>query len=226
MIPTDGTILGGGKGIEVDHLGTGNISITTADVTGTSGVGVDVWAGRNVAGRKQSIPPLAPLREVLTAFPYCTMAPAHFPSRRLMSPEMPNVGIYALGAANSTSVSINSAAGAVAGASSGIMVQHTGSGDIAVTAADVTGNNGIGIDASHAGGGAVSFNLSGAVYGSGYGIRAYGPGGVSMTLSSGASVSGGTAAISVWGNSNDTLTLEEGSSITGDAYLNDGDDNA
>ena len=222
-----GAVESGTYGINVLHYGAGAISITTADVTGNAGQGVFAYGGSSTTGTT-----IDTSAGAVTGGSY-GMAIFHYGSGAL-SITTANVtgnnggGIYAIGSAlfppiNVTDVIVDTSAGAVVGATSGIMVANTGSGVLSVTAADVTGNNGDGIYASHSSG-AVSFDLSGAVYGRGYGIRSYGPGGVSMTLSSGASVSGGIAAINISSSSNDTLTLGVGSSITGDAFLNDGDD--
>lgn len=143
-----GAIVGAANGIRTRQYGTGDTTITAADVTGTGDDGIyayqdgggailiDSTAGEVVGGGDgiQAVHDGSGSISVTTA----------------------NVtggtgdGIRASGAGNIDSITIDSTAGAVTGAQDGIDVRNSGTGDTTITTADVDGEAGDGLFVSPA----------------------------------------------------------------------------
>ncbi len=138
---TAGAVTGNSRGISADNRGTGDLTITTADVSGTTGNGI---VARNQAGTGDlTIDTLAGTvsggDDGIDARNEGTGALA------ITTGDVTgagNVGIAALNSAAGTDVTIDSSAGAVAGASNGVIAQNYGTGSTFVTTADVSTQNG------------------------------------------------------------------------------------
>lgn len=144
-----GAVSGGDNGIFALDLGTGNTSITTADVTGQSGDGinaVNLIAGGLLIDSSQGVVSGGENGIVAvnngTGATSITAADVNGSNGR---------GIYAINDASATGLVINTSAGSVTGlgldgaTGFGIEVINSGSGDVQITTADVTSENADGI---------------------------------------------------------------------------------
>ncbi|MEM8696684.1 MAG: autotransporter outer membrane beta-barrel domain-containing protein [Pseudomonadota bacterium] len=152
-------------------------------------------------------------------------------------------GINAVNAATAEDLTIV-ALGATTGGQNGIFADNQGSGDLSITSANATGNDGNGIGAINAGGD-LAIDASGAVSGStngisvdnqgsgalsiaadmasgsgGYGIGASNTG-TDLTITTGGAISGSDNAISAANNGSGALSITTTGTVTGDS---DGDD--
>ncbi len=130
-----GTVRGGQDGIEVDHFGGGDLSITTGDVDGEGGDGIDV--GVSAAAGDVVIDTSA---GEVNAFQFGVFVDQDGPgdvtvTTADVTTEV-NTGIRVSG--DGGNIAINTAAGTVDGSQGGITVFNSGpTGNISVTTADV-----------------------------------------------------------------------------------------
>lgn len=122
---------------------------------------------------------------------------------------------------NNGNISIDSTAGTIAAAVTGIAAYHFGSGNIDIDTAGVSGNRGIDALAN----GTVDIDVNGAVVGNtSDGIRARGALGNTINISNTGSVTGATSAIVTNTPANVVDTINNGGTIDGDVHTGFGND--
>ncbi len=171
-----GTVTGDSTGIFARDFGTGAVTVTIADVTGTNffgifarsaggGITVDSTAGMVVGGERGIL-----ANDFSGGLVNITTADV--------------VGGTGEGIDATTrggGVTIDSSAGTVTGDNNGIVARDFGAGAISVTTADVAGTNGTGISARSTGGGITVDSSAGTVIGRG-GIYALDTGAGAVTV--------------------------------------------
>ncbi len=195
------SVSGAVDGVFVRNKGSGETSvITTGQVTGTSGSGINATNYGNTIG--------------------LTISATDVTGR--------NSGIFATNRGSgvlsvTTTGQVNTTSSGV-----GISVFNVATGtDLIVSAADVTGTNG-GISAQNQGSGTTSVTVNGIINGGlGIGILARTIAGQqsNITLNSGAAVSSTTAAAIGNGQGNSATVVNAGASVTGAISLSTGSDN-
>ncbi|MBD2840859.1 hypothetical protein [Erythrobacter rubeus] len=181
---TAGTVSGDVYGINVRHYGTGDTTVSAADVTASGLDGIFITTGDNsgdvtidstagtVSGNDFGINVRS---EGVGA--NITVTTADVNADRLDGINVNDDGEGTFGA----DVTIDTAAGSVTGFDEGIVARNAGAGDLSITTADVSGNEGYGIRAINSsadGGDMIIDSSAGAVSGFNDGIRArsYGSG--------------------------------------------------
>ncbi|KPP94422.1 autotransporter outer membrane beta-barrel domain-containing protein [Erythrobacter sp. HL-111] len=179
-----GAISSGSTGISAENGGTGNTSITTADVTSTGdnaisasnaatadSLAIDTTAG-SVTGATDGI---AALNDG-TGSTTITTADIDAEGR---------YGVYAINAASTTDLTIDTSAGDVTAALVGIAVRNEGTGALSITGGDVTSAGGTGVygNLTAAGTDLAIDTSAGAIGGATNGIYAenYGSGATAIT---------------------------------------------
>ncbi|WP_229953486.1 hypothetical protein [Parasphingorhabdus litoris] len=167
-VVAEGEITGNGSyGVSAENLGTGAVSVTTADVTSSNGVGilavslgggvtVDSSAGMVMGGD-----------DGVSAGNFGTSVVSVTTADVTSSN---GVGIKAV--SRGAGVIVDSSAGTVMGGDDGIRAEDTGAGLISVTTADVTGTGGTGIFGRSFGGGVTVHSSAGTVMGGHDGVFA------------------------------------------------------
>jgi outer membrane protein OmpA-like peptidoglycan-associated protein len=197
-----GTVTGSRAGIDAYNYGYGALSITTANVTGTTSVGIAAASYGTNLTINSAAGSVSGTGGVFAAN-YGTGALS------ITTANVTGTAADGINAANSfvgTSLTIDTSAGSVTGATTGISAINYGSGALQITTAGVTGTNGDGIYAYTAGTDLTIDTRAGTVTGSRAGIDAYnyGYGALSITT---ANVTG-TASVGIGASSYGTdLTI-------------------
>jgi len=191
-----GTVTGNNIGITANNVGTGSLTITTADVTGETFAGISAREdGENgVEGADITINTAAGTVTGATDGIFADNIEAGDLS--ITTADVVGTaedGIFADNDAGTGSLTIDSSAGAVTGANNGIYASNEGTGDTAITTADVTGTDGVGINVENAAsaGSLTVDSTAGTVTSASTGIFARNNGTGALTLTSGDISSGG-----------------------------------
>ncbi len=176
-----GMVDAGGTGVRVYHSGTGDLSITTGDVTGTDGYGItaNVSDGVNFT-IDTSAGTVYAYDTGVVAYQYGT-GDLSITTAGVQSDT--NHGIYAYSGAGNTT--INTSAGAVTAYANGINFRQYGNGSLSITTAGVTSTQSDAIYAQNkAAGTTTTINTTAGTvvgYSSGINIRHYATGNLSIT---------------------------------------------
>jgi len=188
-----GTVTGDSDAVRVDVNGTGTISITTADVVGLGGDGIDVDSDSNYGGLITINSLAGTVRGDDNGIEVDSYSSGI--SIRTADVFADSTGIAVTlgesGAFDSAGdVVINTEAGSITGGEAGIAVENNGTGGVFITTADVTGGEAGVAAVSYWNSAGITINtVSGTVVGGEYGIRAADYGGaISITT---ADVTGG-----------------------------------
>ncbi|WP_432201869.1 hypothetical protein ACRAQ7_07125 [Erythrobacter sp. W53] len=177
---TAGPVTGSQNGIDAINSGSGLTRITTADVTGEAGDGINA---RNEASATDLIID-STAGAVTGSTNGIDVSNEGTGDTRITTADVTasnDVGIYAL--QSNSDLIIDSSAGAVSGGYAGIITRNTGAGSTAITTGDVTASGGNGIFSTNYGVDLGIDSSAGTVSGTANGIRArnYGTGDLSVT---------------------------------------------
>ncbi|MBV7259107.1 hypothetical protein [Erythrobacter crassostreae] len=191
---TAGAVTGDRNGINVRNNGTGNTSITTADVTGQTRAGIYAYSGFDTGNLTvdSTLGSVAAFETGVAAI-HGGSGDVNVITADVTS--QAGVGVYAYSEGVGDLV-VNTAAGAVSGDTDGVYARHIRGGDVTVVAGDVIGNSGDGVKALLQGStGNLTINTSaGAVSGGQNGINAENQGSGILSITT-ADVSGGLKGI-------------------------------
>lgn len=166
-----GAVSAGETGILAMNSGTGALSITSADVTSASDVGI--YGSVADSGTDLAIDTSA--GTILAATHGIVADHRGTGTLAITAADVTGTsgfGIYARSSAQGAGLMLNSSAGTVTGAASGIMVQFDGTGSATVTTGDVIGAGASGIDVTSAGSSLTIDTTAGTIAGATTGIRA------------------------------------------------------
>lgn len=218
-----GTVTGGRDGLYIENTGTGNLSITTANVegegrNGISATNLDAEAGSltidtsagSVIGRQAGITAInnGSAGTLIRTADVTVLEAGEYGD-----------GIY-VSDTGAGDVVIDTTQGAVSGEQDGIDANNSAGGDLTITTANIFGNNGDGIDAENqAGTGDLTINtVAGAVSGSENGIfaRNYGTGATTITTANVNGVSDSGIDAETFDDTSDLIVDTSAGSITAD----------
>ncbi len=213
-ITATGNVIGGDDGIFADNAGSGALTINAANVTGSGGNGID--ASNSLRGTDLTITATGAVTGVNNGVSATNQGSG------LLTINVADVtgtnydGIRASSITNGSGLAVT-ATGTVAGGTDGIDVINDVSGDLTVTAVDVTGGNGVGISAVN---GAGATNLvvtsTGTVTGSADGIRARNNGSGALTINAANATGTADDGIEAYNSTNGTdLSITATGTVTG-----------
>ncbi|WP_379552352.1 hypothetical protein [Qipengyuania sp. DGS5-3] len=213
---TLGTVTGGTDGIYARNIETGDLTITTAGVTGSSGQGIDA---QNAAGTGD----LAIDSSAGSVSGAISGILARNSGTGLTSVVAADVtgtegaGIDASTAASAGDLSIDSSAGTVTGATNGINADNDGTGELILTTADIIGEAGDGIAADNAGTNLAIDSSAGSVSGGANGIAAVnnGSGSLSVTAANATGTEGAGISASNAASGTDLAIDSSAGTVTG-----------
>ncbi len=207
---TAGSVTGAFGGISADNRGTGDLSITTADVTATNGDGVSAGNFDANAGAI-SIDTTA---GVITGSSDGIDVSNNGSGDTTIITADVNAeggdGINVENASDSGSIAIDTSAGAVAGNGDGIEASNRGSGSLTIIAGDLTGTGGFGVTTDNFGTDLAIDTTAGSVFGGNEGIDADNDGTGSLTIITADVVGGSDEGIQAF---NDGTSLSIDSSL-------------
>ena len=181
-ITSSGTVKGGTSGINANNEGTGSLTISAVDVTGTAGDGISAY--NSAAGTDLSITSSGAVSGGLAGISVDNYGTGSLAITAVdVTGGANNQGIQAYNSSDGVDLSI-ATTGTVKGGVIGINADNDGTGSLTITAVDVTGASGNGIQADNSAAGAdLSITSSGAVSGGEHGILVdnYGTGSLAIS---------------------------------------------
>jgi len=207
-----GSVSGGRNGIYASNFGSGALSITTADVTGTGNNGI--WV-RNLVGTDLAIDSSA--GSVSGGSYGISAVNTGSGALSITTGDVTGTSISGIWARNinGTDLTIDSSAGSVSGGSSGIWALNQGSGALSITTADVSATNFVGIWVSNINGTDLTIDSSaGSVSGGSRGIWAINQGSGALSITT-ADVSGAEFAIQTSSSSSGPTSIDIGGTVSG-----------
>ncbi|MEO1041486.1 MAG: hypothetical protein AAFX52_04280 [Pseudomonadota bacterium] len=179
-ITSTGTVSGTTNGIDARNYGTGTATLNVASVTASSGAAINSYNSSTGTDMRVTATGLVSGGFGLSATQVGT-------GSLVVNTASVNAtsgsGILANTLANATGGLDLVSTGPVTAANTGVLAIHSGTGDVSVNVADVTGNNGIGVDVNGgSNSGALSITSVGTVTGTAVGISAYSTGSGTVTV--------------------------------------------
>lgn len=177
------SVIGSELGIAAGNAGTGVVSVTTGDVTGTNSHGIFI----QTAGAVSDVLLDSTAGSILGGDNGINLGNFSADANvRIVTADVTGEGNFGIAATNvGSDLNIDSTAGLVFGEVTGIITANTGSGRLDVVTADVTGNTESGINAGNEGTSLFIDSRAGEVSGATNGIEALNNGTSSLVIATG-----------------------------------------
>ena len=212
-----GAVLGGEDGIDLNHSGTGDLTVTTGDVTGENGIGIAVSGGADTG----NITVDSSAGSVAGASLGITVGNSGAGDTTITTADVTAIGLFGINAYNfeddGGAITIDTTAGAVTGQLVGVRSYNNGIGVTTITTGDVTGTGNFGVQA-RSNGALIIDTSAGNVTGGQTGIRARADDAGSISIVA-ANVAGNTAGIdaaNVSEDSGDLIIDSSAGAVSGD----------